>query len=437
MTQTRLLNRVSFLSLLIAVLSFAQISYAQTESDTTVTQEDAPAEAAPATAASGEIPMDAESISAGESLFKANCASCHRIDQKLVGPALAGVTERAPSIDWIVSFVQNSQKVIATGDEYAVNLYNEYNQTQMTAFPTFDRGQILNILGYIQQEAQAKPEPTTTSPDGTPQTDVATGPQVSTAYLNAIMIGLIIVLALILVVLILITTVLKRYLLQRDEIDEEDKKDLTSTFSVSKIIKSPTFIFLATFIFAAVAFKVVINQLYAVGIQKGYAPVQPIAFSHQLHAGQYEIDCQYCHTGVRKSKNANIPSPNICMNCHSVIKSESVEIQKIWAAVENDNPIQWVRVHTLPDLAYFNHAQHVQVGNIECQTCHGQVEEMEVIGQVELLTMGLCIDCHRNTDVNTKGNEYYDNLVELHSETSKDGLKVEDIGGLECSKCHY
>jgi mono/diheme cytochrome c family protein len=444
MTLKRLLNRVSLSSLLVAAIFLTQISYAQTDSEAVQAEVDTTAEtstessAAPA-AAPGEIPTDAESLSAGESLFKANCASCHRVDQKLVGPALKGVTERAPSIDWIVSFVQNSQKMIAAGDEYAVNLYNEYNQVQMTAFPTFERAQILNILGYIQQQSAAAPP--TGEPDSLsgnqPIEGTGTGTNISTAYLNAIMIGLIIVLALILVVLILITTVLKKYLLQREEIDEDDRKIITSSVNISKVIKSPTFIFLATFIFAAVAFKVVINQLYAVGIQKGYAPTQPIAFSHQLHAGQYEIDCQYCHTGVRKSKNANIPSPNICMNCHSAIKTESLEIQKIYAAIDNDSPIQWVRVHTLPDLAYFNHSQHVTVGNIECQTCHGAIQEMEVVGQVELLTMGWCIDCHRQTDVNTKGNEYYDNLVELHSETSKDGLKVEDIGGLECSKCHY
>lgn len=251
------------------------------------------------------------------------------------------------------------------------------------------------------------------------------------------MIGLIIVLALILVVLILISTVLKRYLLQKEGMAEEDREIVTRTVDLGKVFKSTPFIFMVTFIFAAVAFKVVINQLFAVGVQIEYTPTQPIAFSHKLHAGQYEIDCQYCHTGVRKSKNANIPSVNICMNCHSAIKADSPEIQKLYAARDENRPIEWVRVHNLPDLAYFNHSQHVKVGNIECQTCHGQIQEMEVVGQAELLTMGWCIDCHRQTDVNAKGNAYYDKLVELHSEVSKDGMKVEDIGGLECSKCHY
>ena len=251
------------------------------------------------------------------------------------------------------------------------------------------------------------------------------------------MVGLIIVLVLILVVLILITTILQKYLNQRDDLDEDDKAIVNPTFSFDGLIKSKPFIFIVTFLFAAIAFKVVINNLYAVGIQKGYAPKQPIAFSHKIHAGQYEIDCNYCHTGVRKSKSANIPSPNICMNCHSAIKTESPEIQKIYAAIENNKPIEWVRIHNLPDLAYFNHSQHVKVGGIECQTCHGEIQEMEVVQQHALLTMGWCIDCHRKTDVNTKGNDYYSKLVELHDAESKEALKVEDIGGLECSKCHY
>jgi len=427
MTQKEFLSRV-FITLLV-IVSSSTFSFAQ--SDSTAAE-------APAEASAGEIPTDPARLSEGESLFKGNCASCHKINQKLVGPALDGVWDRAPSLDWIVSFVQNSQKMIQSGDEYAVNLYEEYNQTQMTAFPTFTRDQILNIVGYVKDQAENQAAAPAAAGDGQAG-DVAAQPgaTVSPTYLNAIMIGLVIVLVLILVVLVLITTVLQKYLRQRDDLAEEDREIVESSTSLSKAFTSKPVIFLATFLFTAVAFKVVINQLYAVGIQKGYAPEQPIAFSHQLHAGQYEIDCQYCHTGVRKSKSANIPSPNICMNCHSAILTESPEIQKIYAAVDNNQPIEWVRVHNLPDLAYFNHAQHVNVGNIECQTCHGPIEEMEVVEQYALLTMGWCIDCHRKTEVNTEGNAYYDKLVELHDEASKESLKVEDIGGLECSKCHY
>jgi hypothetical protein len=201
------------------------------------------------------------------------------------------------------------------------------------------------------------------------------------------------------------------------------------------------------FIVASLGFKAVINGLYSIGIQQGYAPKQPIAFSHKIHAGDNQIDCKYCHTGVIKSKSATIPSINICMNCHRAVKTESPQIQKLWAAADwqpetnsygpNQRPIEWVRIHNLPDLAYFNHSQHVVVGGIECQTCHGPIETMDVVRQYSLLTMGWCIDCHRKTDLNTKGNAYYDNLVELHDKVSKEPMKVEDNGGLECAKCHY
>jgi len=434
MTQKRSLARVFLAVALSGLLLICNQTFAQ----------DAPAQAEETAAASsdGGVPTDPARISEGESLFKANCTTCHRVHQKLVGPALKNVYDRAPSLDWIVNFVHNSSKVIASGDEYANNLYNEYNQTQMTAFPTFSREQILSIMGYIKQETEKGPETAAAPAQGADAGGAqASGDAVPAGYLNAIMIGLVIVLVLILIVLVLITTILRKYLNQKEDLDEEDKEIVNPSFEFDKFIKSKPVIFLVAFLFTAIAFKVVINQLYAVGVQKGYAPKQPIAFSHKIHAGDYQIDCNYCHTGVRKSKSANIPSPNICMNCHSQIKKGTntgeAEIAKIYDAIENNKPIEWVRVHNLPDLAYFNHSQHVKVGGIECQTCHGPIEEMEVVKQYSLLTMGWCIDCHRKTDVNTKGNGYYDKLVELHKEESKDAMKVEDIGGIECSKCHY
>lgn len=393
----------------------------------------------------GGIPTDQSQISEGESLFKANCRSCHRVHEKLVGPALAGVEERAPSVQWIIDFVHNSQKLIQSGDEYANQIYNEYNQIQMTAFPTLSDDQVLSIIAYIKAEAEAGPaveQPAAGAVASEGAT--ASGESVPSFYLNAILIGLVVVLGLILVVLFLIVTILKKYIHQKGDISEEDKAIVEEKQDWGKVVKSPTFIFIITFIFAAVAFKAVINGLYSVGIQMGYAPEQPIPFSHKLHAGTYEIDCNYCHTGVRISKNANIPSANICMNCHKYVLPESPHIQKIWAAVDyqestgtygpNKQPIEWVRVHNLPDLAYFNHSQHVQVGGLDCENCHGDVASMEIVRQEKLLTMGWCIDCHRTTNVNSKGNEYYDKLVELHED---EDMKVEDIGGLECARCHY
>jgi hypothetical protein len=181
-----------------------------------------------------------------------------------------------------------------------------------------------------------------------------------------------------------------------------------------------------------------IEETYSIGLQQGYQPSQPIAFSHKQHAGEHQINCNYCHTSVYKSKSANIPSANICMNCHSQIAKESPQIQKIYRAIENNRPIEWVRVHNLPDFTYFNHAQHTKVGGVECQTCHGPIETMNVVYQYSALTMGWCINCHRETPLNTKGNGYYDNLVKLHDQANQGmPFTVSSQGGTECSKCHY
>ncbi len=386
---------------------------------------------------------DQELISAGQTLFNNNCKVCHAIHEQVVGPALAGVTARRPT-DWLYSFIRNSQKMIQSGDEYAVSLYQEYNQTMMPSFDFSDE-ELNALLAYIDVETENTPAFQTT-----PGGDVAAGgtatttsTAISSTYLTIFLIALLVVLVLILVVLVMLVSVLTKYIKEKRTLDQEDTEVVESKTNYRQILTSPALIFLVTFIFTAIALKTVIDGLFNVGIQEGYAPTQPIAFSHKLHAGQYQIDCQYCHTGVSVSQSANIPSVNICLNCHQqIVRVEgstemSVEIQKIHDAAQNDTPIEWVRVHNLPDLAYFNHAQHYNVGGIQCQTCHGPIEEMEVVRQHSSLTMGWCIDCHRKTEVKTGGNEYYDRLVELHNKYSNEPLLVEDIGGVECSKCHY
>lgn len=390
---------------------------------------------ADASAQDDGIPTDEAVIASGEKLFKANCTVCHAVHDQVVGPALKNVHQRR-DVAWITAFVKNSQKVIKSGDPYAVKLYEKYNKTEMTSFD-FEDAEILSIISYIKQESSKDPSAgkAVASADGSAAPVAAE--QGTPAIVNIILVVLVVVLVLILIVLVMIISLLKKYVTQKDDVDEEGKEIASQSLDIGALVKSNAFLGLVAFIFTAIVLKTVIDGLFTIGVQQGYQPTQPIAFSHKIHAGQMEIDCNYCHTGVRKSKNANIPSPNICMNCHSQIKTESPEIQKIYAAVENNQPIEWVRIHNLPDLAYFNHQQHVKVGEIECQTCHGPIEEMDVVYQYAPLTMGWCINCHRETDVNTKGNEYYDNLVELHSKKSKEPMKVEDIGGLECSKCHY
>jgi len=127
----------------------------------------------------------------------------------------------------------------------------------------------------------------------------------------------------------------------------------------------------------------------------GYAPVQPIPFSHKLHAGQMGIDCKYCHTGVDQSRFANIPSVSTCMNCHSVAKKSSPEIVKLTEYHEKNEALPWKAVHKVPEYAYFSHVAHVSKG-IECASCHGDVQNMEVVKQVNAFTMSNCLNCHRN-----------------------------------------
>ncbi|WP_339606182.1 cytochrome c3 family protein [uncultured Roseivirga sp.] len=380
-----------------------------------------------------KIPTDEAIIKNGESLFKEYiCNSCHAVDKKVVGPALAGVYDRR-EVDWIYSFVKSPGKMINDGDPQAVALFKEYNQIMPNQDLAED--QILAIMAYVRHTEENPPVEVVEKPTNGEVTAQSGG--VPSEYLNVIMVTLIVVLVLLLIVLVIIINFVGRYLRDKKELSSDDEEIVNEKFSVTAFLKSPTVIGIITFLVVALAAKNVIDGLYTVGVQQGYAPTQPIPFSHELHAGVYEIDCQYCHTGVEIAKNANIPSVNICMNCHSEIKTDSPQIQKLYAAQESGRPIEWVRVHNLPDLAYFNHSQHVTVGEIECQTCHGEVQEMEVVKQFAPLTMGWCIDCHRNTDVNTQGNGYYDKLVEMHNATSKTPMKVADIGGLECAKCHY
>lgn len=152
----------------------------------------------------------------------------------------------------------------------------------------------------------------------------------------------------------------------------------------------------------------------------------------------------YCHTTVETSKQAGIPHVQMCMNCHNIVRegthTGTAEINKIYEAIESGKPIEWIRVHNLPDHAYFNHAQHVGAGKLDCTECHGNVEEMERIQQVNDLSMGWCIECHREKEVQFFDNEFYSKYTKLHEDIKAgrvEKVTVDMIGGNECSKCHY
>jgi mono/diheme cytochrome c family protein len=368
---------------------------------------------------------------AGETLFKANCSQCHATGSEVVvGPGLKGIQERR-DYAWLKKWINNPAAVIGSGDKYANELYLKYAKVQMTAFPSFGDSEVKNILAYVKS-ANAVVAAVPVASNGGGETGGGT-------FFTTIMVAMFFIMGLVLVSLLAVLNLLNK--LAKGDAGVDGKTSSFSTQNIKNTLKglgaNKTIRTAVIWLFILLGTKATLDGLYSVGVHQGYAPKQPINFSHKLHAGEMQINCAYCHTGVYKGKQAGIPSSSICMNCHNAIKRESPEIQKIYTAIEKNQPVEWVRVHNLPDLAYFNHSQHTNVGGLECTACHGEINKMEVVQQRSSLTMGWCIDCHRKTNVNSKGNAYYDALLTAHNATSKESMKVEDIGGLECAKCHY
>jgi len=405
---------------------------------------------------------------AGKQLFNQNCAACHALNRKMTGPALANVEQRlyddeGLEKEWLYAWIKNSPGMIKSGDAYANKIYAEYNQAAMTAFPTLSNADIDNILAYT-----AAPPP---APIVVPPTDGGgnSGNGDSNGISNEIILGaLALVFGLLVVMLFLVNNTLRRIAeangVEVVKANAENRTPIWKAFIQNQflVLCSVVVLLLSSAYFAY-------SWMSQIGIDQGYAPVQPIHYSHKIHAGDNKIECKYCHSSARVSKHSGIPSLNVCMNCHKSIydykgnpegptaddlangytnEFYTKEIKKLYKAVgwdeENQKytgesqPVEWVRIHNLPDFAYFNHSQHVEVGKIECQTCHGPVEEMEIMYQYSPLTMGWCINCHRETEVQVSDNGYYE---KIHNELSKkygvDKLTAAQMGGLECGKCHY
>jgi len=392
-------------------------------------------------------------VQAGKKLFNANCAACHKLNKKAVGPALKGVSAKYER-EWLYSWIKNSAAMIKDGDPQAVAVWEEYNKVAMNAFPLLSNADIDNILAYT---------------DYTPPAPVASAVTQQTAATsdsgvnNDLILGaLSLVFILLVVMLFLVQKTLKRIAIASGvDVTPPVKEQRPPLWQV--IAKNQFLIFLSVITLLLSSAYFVYGFLMQVGIDQGYAPVQPIHYSHKIHAGANQIECKYCHSSARVSKHSGIPSLNVCMNCHKNIAEYNgeedlengytkefytKEIKKLYDAVGWDEenqaytgdtkPVKWVRIHNLPDFVYFNHAQHVQVGGVECQTCHGPVEEMEIMYQHSSLTMGWCINCHRETNIKVEDNEYY---AKIHDELSKkygvEKLTVAQMGGLECGKCHY
>ncbi|MEH6537118.1 MAG: c-type cytochrome [Psychroserpens sp.] len=391
----------------------------------------------------------------GKTLFNTNCASCHQLDKKMTGPALRYVEtrldeEQGLDREWLSAWIRNSAGMVKSGDAYANQIFNEYNGTAMTAFPQLEDQDIADILAYTATDPPVKEV-------SGPETEIKDGDQGGIS--NKLILGaLAILFALLAIALVLVRKTLDRFAEEKGiEAASKDK-----SLPIWKAFVQNQFLVLVTAIFFLLASAYFIyGYTMQLGVDQGYQPVQPIHFSHKVHAGDNGIDCKYCHSSARVSKHSGIPSLNICMNCHKSIyeyngeTSEKydkafydAEIQKLYAAAGwsdadqkytgDTNPVKWVRIHNLPDFAYFNHSQHVEVAGIQCQTCHGPVEEMEVMYQHAPLTMGWCINCHRETNVKVEGNAYY---TKIHEQLSKkygvDQLTAAQMGGLECGKCHH
>jgi mono/diheme cytochrome c family protein len=389
----------------------------------------------------------------GEAIFKANCSSCHKPDKKVVGPALKGArekwAERTGGDEAIISWVKNSQGYLkSAGDSYAKKLYEDYNQSVMTAMALSD-DEVVAVLEYVDSYAPPVAEVAANAESGGAASEEASDP---TLWLVLIVVILFIVFR----VLWSVSKNLNNLNRQKDGEDAVAEVDflgaLGQYFKKNQALTVVVIVLLSAYV-AILGW----DWLNGIGVYQSYQPTQPIWFSHKIHAGQNGINCVYCHNSVEKGKAAGIPSVNICMNCHMGVQEGKVsgtkEIAKIYDAIGWDadkgryiedyeqKPIEWVRIHNLQDFVYFNHSQHVVVGKQECQTCHGPIEEMDEVYQYSELTMGWCINCHRETDVTMEGNGYYerihDDLVEKHKEEGLESFKVEHIGGLECVKCHY
>lgn len=389
-----------------------------------------------------------QDVAAGEKLFKINCASCHKVtDQKLVGPGLKGLADRVPkpAEEWLIKWIKNSQALVKAGDAYAVKIFEEYNKSVMPAQALSD-DEVKSVLAYI-----ANPPADPKAAAAAPAQDAAPTKTDSTTVLYFLF-GLILLFLILISVLNGVKSSLQRLVNQKEGLPEPVPVSYNSQYFKDWARNNKKLVALGLIVILSYGAKASWNGMMGIGIYEGYAPEQPIFFSHKIHAGQNAINCVYCHSGVEKSKISNVPSANVCMNCHKGIQEGAItgkkEIAKIYEALDydpakdtygpNPKPIKWIKVHQLPEHAYFNHAQHVTVGKQECTTCHGPVAEMDTLRQFTPLTMGWCIDCHRKTEVKMEGNPYYTKLhEELKKTYGKKPITVSMMGGIECGKCHY
>ncbi len=404
----------------------------------------------------GSASAQAQAAPDGKAIFAANCASCHNPLKDATGPALQGVDARVPGKEWIHNWVHNPSGVIASGDKYANDLYIKWNKTQMTAFPQLSNEDIDAVVAYVNS-VKAPAATATAAPGAAAGTENGGSSWMYT--------GITILLLLAALVMWRANSALKRA--AAEKANEPVVREVP-------LYRNKLVIALTTIVVISFAGYWIVNGAVHMGRQENYQPEQPIFYSHKVHAGINQINCIYCHSAAEKGRHAMIPSTNVCMNCHKQIAeytgadehplvteegkeiNGTAEIQKLykyagWDPVKKaykrdaagnimaTSP-EWVKIHNLPDHVYFNHSQHVAVGKVACQQCHGGIQEMDEVYQAAPLSMGWCINCHRQSNVQFANNNYYQIYEKYHAEFKngqREGVTVEDIGGIECQKCHY
>ena len=396
----------------------------------------------------------AQDVATGKALFQTNCTNCHAVHKVVTGPALAHVEDRWPDKKELHAWIRNNAQVLNSGFEYAVNLKKEYNNVAMNVFASFTDKDIDDILAYIRSEQDKEPA------DDRRRSDAgATTTQSGGGSNNSLLFGIMtMVLAVVALILLQVNSNLRKL--------TDDKEGVRRGEPVP-FYRNKAYIALIVLVLFLVGGYYLVQGAIGLGRQQDYQPVQPIFYSHKVHAGVNQISCLYCHSFATTGKHANIPSVNVCMNCHMNINQYSgtagplyredgtevngtAEIEKLYAYAGWDaktktytakgKPIEWIRIHNLPDHVFFSHAQHTNAGKVQCQTCHGEIQKMDEVHQFAPLSMGWCINCHRTTKVQFASNGFYSIYERFHKDMNDhkiDSVTVQMIGGTECQKCHY
>ena len=398
-------------------------------------------EAAPAATATGQEVDPA--VERGKQIFKTNCAACHKLEGKLIGPELLKIGEKRDP-EWLKLWIKDNTALVASGDKLAKEV-SEFSPIAMTPFPQLSDQDLDDLLKYMEVGDVKKVAATAVSAS-------------DEEIFNEPGLGILPTLALTILAFLLLSIIVAATTNKKVEEGEEGTGSM-----LRSLIFNPFLRFLSVIFVLLAGAWLLFSWLLQIDVNEGYQPIQPIAFSHAVHAGDNKIDCQYCHSSAKHSKTSGIPTANVGMNCHKSISEYNgelfdghtkedldKEIQKIYDAVGWDKenvkyiegyeqkPIEWIRIHNLADFAYYNHSQHVTVAGLQCQKCHGPVEEMHEMYQFSPLTMGWCIDCHRDTEVDMTENGYYKNIHDqLAKKYGVEKVTESQMGGLECGKCHY